>query len=92
MQKAGELLSFPSVSSCQWWDRQLWPGKRPLPILETKVLISGKKSSMGCGWPVVSGSFETLEKGLENHENSPFKIVLFGNNMWGHVRIRMKKG
>ena len=54
--------------------------------------MSGKRSSMGCGWPVVTGSFETLEKGLENHENSPFKIVLFENNMWGHVRIRMKKG
>ena len=25
---------------------------------------------------LVTGSFETLEKGLENHENSCFKIVL----------------
>lgn len=36
---------------------------------------------MGGGRPVVTGPFETLEKGLENHENSPFKIVLFENNM-----------
>ena len=47
---------------------------------------------MGCGWPVVTGSFETLEKGLENHENIPFKIVLFENNMWSHVRIRLWRG